>query len=237
LNFKNNKMNKIKTILSIVLLFLIGNIYAQQTPAKKQSETISIVGATVHIGNGELIENAIVIFENGTITHIDKANNIKAQGEIIDAKNKHIYPGFIIPNSTLGLGEIDAVKATRDFDETGKFLPHVRSIIAYNAESKVSESVRPNGVLLAQITPRGGVISGTSSIVQLDAWNWEDAAYCTDCAIHLNWPSATSYNFRQHRVSKNEKYAEQVQEVEAYFQLAEAYSQKDEVATPNLRFE
>jgi hypothetical protein len=41
--------------------------------------------------------------------------------------------------------------------------------IAFNAESKVIETVRPNGILIAQITPRGGRISGTSSIVQLDA--------------------------------------------------------------------
>jgi hypothetical protein len=53
--------------------------------------------------------------------------------------------------------------------------PNVRSIIAFNAESKVIETVRPNGILIAQITPRGGRISGTSSIVQLDAWTWEDA--------------------------------------------------------------
>jgi hypothetical protein len=50
--------------------------------------------------------------------------------------------------------------------------PNVRSIIAYTADS-VIETVRPNGILMAQITPRGGIISGSSSIVQLDAWNWK----------------------------------------------------------------
>ena len=89
---------------------------------------------------------------------------------------KHVYPGFIATNASLGLSEVDAVRATRDFDEVGGFLPHIRSLIAYNAESKVVESMRPNGVLMAQITPRGGTISGTSSIMQFDAWNWEDAA-------------------------------------------------------------
>ena len=76
----------------------------------------------------------------------------------------------------LGLVEIAAVKASDDEDEVGVNNPHIRSLIAYNAESKIVESMRPNGVLMAQITPRGGTISGTSSIVQLDAWNWEDAS-------------------------------------------------------------
>ena len=41
---------------------------AQQTPAPKQSEAITIVGATAHIGNGEVIENALIIIEDGKIT-------------------------------------------------------------------------------------------------------------------------------------------------------------------------
>ena len=52
--------------------------------------------------------------------------------------------------------------------------------------------MRPNGVLMAQITPRGGRISGTSSIVQLDAWNWEDAVIKENDGIHINWPSTYS---------------------------------------------
>ena len=72
------------------------------------------------------------------------------------------------------------VEAGIDQDEIGEMIPHVRSLIAYNAESKVVESMRPNGVLIGQVTPQGGTISGTSSIVQFDAWNWEDAALKTD---------------------------------------------------------
>jgi hypothetical protein len=64
---------------------------------------------------------------------------------------KHVYPGFIVSNSTLGLVEIDAIKSSDDESEIGDFNPNVRSIIAYNAESKVIETVRPNGILIAQI--------------------------------------------------------------------------------------
>jgi hypothetical protein len=46
-----------------------------------------------------------------------------------------------------------------DEDEIGTMNPNVRSIIAYTADSKVIETVRPNGILMAQITPRGGIIS------------------------------------------------------------------------------
>ena len=39
---------------------------------------------------------------------------------------------------------------TKDFDEVGKFNPNVRSLIAYNTDSKILKTVRTNGVLITQ---------------------------------------------------------------------------------------
>ena len=223
-------------IFSLVVLFLVQFNIAQQTPAPKQNKTISIVGATAHIGNGEIIENSVLVFENGIITQIGQSSSLSGEGEIINAKNKHIYPGFIIPNSTLGLGEIDAVRATRDFDEVGGMLPHVRSLVAYNAESKVTESMRPNGVLIGQIAPRGGTISGTSSIVQFDAWNWEDAAIKIDDGIHMNWPNDLKWDRKTQRIEPNKKYNEQVNKIKNYFTQANTYDIKSN-KSKNIEFE
>ena len=185
-------MKYIKLILLSILCVFTGN--AQQTPADTQSKSIAIVGGTAHLGNGTVIQNSLITFESGILQTVSeyKGTEDLSDMEIIDSKEQHIYPGFIVPNSTLGLIEIDAVRASDDESELGTWNPHIRSLIAYNTESKVVESMRPNGVLLAQITPRGGRISGTSSIVQLDAWNWEDATIKTDDGIHLNWPSTFS---------------------------------------------
>lgn len=221
-------MKKHIYIYTLCLAVLFSSLsFAQQTPASKQTETISIVGATAHIGNGQIIENAVIVFENGKITRIGAAGNTQTAGRVIDAKGKHVYPGFIAPNSTLGLVEIDAVRATRDQSETGSVNPHVRSLIAYNAESKVVESCRPNGILIAQITPRGGRVSGTSSVVQLDAWNWEDAAVKVDDGIHMNWPN----NFSRGRwwlgeprgLRPNKNYAKEVQQIQDGFNDAKSY--------------
>ena len=173
----------------VILLFAVClSTMAQQTPAPEQSEAITVTGVIAHIGNGTVIDNCSIVFENGKITAI--GSSVTAKGKTIDAAGKHIYPGFIAPGKSLGLVEVNAVRASNDSDEIGDLIPHVRSIIAYNAESKVVESMRPNGVLLAQVTPKGGRISGTSSIVQFDAWNWEDATVKVDDGIHLNWPNS-----------------------------------------------
>ena len=151
-------MKKLNILLLTLLVSFSG--LAQQTPAPKQSNAYSIEGATLHMGNGNVIKNALIMFDNGKITFVGSAMmKIARQGEIIDAKGKHVYPGFIAPAKTLGLVEIDAVRASKDEDEIGDFIPHVRSLIAYNAESKVVESMRPNGVLIGQIAPSGGLIS------------------------------------------------------------------------------
>lgn len=217
-------MKKINYIL-IMILALTFQTQGQQTPAPAQKEAISITGATAHIGDGTVVENATIVFENGKITALGA--DATTQGTVIDASGKHVYPGFIAPNKALGLTEVNAVRASNDQDEIGDLIPHVRSLIAYNAESKVVESMRPNGVLLGQVTPQGGRISGTSSIVQFDAWNWEDAAVKVDDGVHLRWPNT----FRQGRwwmgeergYKANDKYQGQVTAVETFMQGAAAY--------------
>ncbi len=229
--------NIYKTLLAS--LFAVSTVVAQQTPASAQSETITINGATAHIGNGQVIENSVVVFKKGKITYIGtQAQN--SDGKTINAKGKHIYPGFIVPNASLGLSEIDAVRPTRDFDELGELIPHVKAKIAYNAESKVVESMRPNGVLLAQITPRGGTISGTSSVMQLDAWNWEDAIVKSDDGIHLNWPSSFTFGRwwlgEDPGAKPDKKYMENVGAIKNFMHQAKAYL-KGGQSEKNLPFE
>jgi len=217
-----------KLITLIIALGLLLPTLAQQTPGNKQTEAITIEGATAHLGNGEVIESSLIMFEDGKITFVgDSKMRIARKGKVIDATGKHVYPGFIAPAKTLGLVEIDAVRASKDEDEIGDFIPHVRSLIAYNAESKVVESMRPNGVLIGQIAPSGGLISGTSSIVQFDAWNWEDAAIKIDDGIHLNWPST----FKQGRwwagedpgYKPNKDYPEQIDAIATFLKNSIAY--------------
>ena len=227
LTIYTNKMNYKHVLTGCILaIAMVFTGQAQQTPAPKQSQPISIVGATAHIGNTEVIENSVVVFEDGKITYVG-TDKSQAEGQEIDANGKHVYPGFIAPNATLGLVEIDAVAATDDEDELGKMLPHVRSLIAYNAESKIVESMRPNGVLMGQITPQGGRISGTSSVVQFDAWNWEDAVIKENDAIHMNWPRGFSrsgnWSDADRVWEKNKDYNSEIDEVIAYFNNANAY--------------
>jgi imidazolonepropionase-like amidohydrolase len=208
---------------------------AQIRPGNQQMRSILVTGATIHVGNGSVIENGAVGFDSGVIGFVGSAEEAGSLGwdKVIDASGKHVYPGFITPNSTLGLGEIDAVRASMDVYEIGTFRPNVRAVIAYDTESEITPTVRSNGVLIGQITPRGGTISGSSGVVQFDAWNWEDATITEVDGVHLNWP----YTHHRHwgngqaELRKSKTYDQQRHEIERFLTEAKAYCQQPPTLT------
>ena len=234
-------MKFIIIILTLALGF--SNLSAQQVPAKPQQKPMAITGGTAHIGNGEVVENAVIFFEKGKITGVMDGSTIRLDPEvtdIIDASGKHIYPGLIATNTNLGLSEVEALRQTRDFNETGQMNPNVRALIAYNTDSRVTPTVRSNGVLLAQIAPQGGRISGMSSVMQLDGWNWEDAQLLPDDGIFVTWPRMFTYSgwwAEPGGIKKSEKYDEQVSELKDFFAEAKAYAEKNDPKPKNLKFE
>ena len=190
-----------------------------------------LINGYLHVGNGEVMPTAAIGIINGKIFSIKNAmtttHDPRDWDTVINIEGQHVYPGFVAPNSTLGLTEIDAVRATRDFQDVGEFNPHVRTQIAFNVESNVIETVLSNGVLFSQATPRGGAISGTSSVMFLAGWNWEDATVLKDDGIHVNWPSATSgggWWAEPAPKSINNDYANQKTSIEDFFKVALAHS-------------
>ena len=195
------------------------------------AQRILVINGTAHIGNGEVVETAAIGIADGKILFVKNSltNTIQRKDwdTIIDAENQHIYPGFVASNSTLGLTEIDAVRATRDFNDVGELNPHVRAQVAFNVESRVIETVRTNGVMLTQSTPRGGTISGSSAVMFLSGWNWEDATVLADDGIHVNWPASTQgggWWAEPAPKSRNTNYQKEKQEIMDFFTLAEAYA-------------
>ena len=180
-----------KIFFSIMLSGLFLSAVSQETvlPTPPQKGTMFIKNATIHVGNGTVINNGVIQIKDGKIEKVGSDISIPADAKTIDVKGKHVYPGIILPVSNLGLVEISAVRATADAREIGDMNPNVRSIVAYNTDSKVINTLRSQGVLMANIVPQGSFLAGSSSVVQLDAWNYQDAAVKTDAGMHLYMPS------------------------------------------------
>lgn len=224
-----------KKLLGLSLLILPLGLFSVvraivPIPAADQSEPIAITGAVIHIGNGTVITNGIITFDEGLITAVGEAGaGINLTDHLqIDIQGRHVYPGFVLPNSTLGLLEVNSVRATDDVLEEGDINASVRSAIAYNTDSEIIPANRFNGILTAQVAPQGGLISGSSSVFKLDGWNWEDAMLAEDVGLHLHWPSYTQRERNPEtglfETVDNENYEGQTRLMHSLFQDAQAYT-------------
>jgi len=224
--------NLIQYLRIVILLFVTSGIAAQvPPPSNKQEKGILLLGGTAHLGTGEVIKSSAIACDDGKIVFVGKQSDIGSKYpdfEKADVTGKQVYPGLILLASQVGLGEIGAVRATQDASEPGTLNPSVRSIIAYNTDSEIIPVLRSNGVTLAQVRPGGAMISGSSSVVNLDAWNWEDAAVKTDEGIWMNWPSMYSYRGRGNRrkMEKSKTYDANIQKLESLFSEAKVYKGK-----------
>jgi imidazolonepropionase-like amidohydrolase len=236
-----------KKHLSIFALALLGLTASAQDnvyPAAKQKGVTAITHTTVHIGNGTTLTDATVAFENGKITGVGNVA-VPAGATIIDGTGKHVYPGLILPTSDLGLREISSgVRGSNDYAEIGENNANIRSIVAYNTDSKIIGVLRENGILLAGVAPQGELIEGQASVVQLDAWNYEDAAYKMDNGLYINMPSLMARRggrmafMRPGPAGDPVKAAmEKIETIKTFFTDAKAYYQEKTHAANNLKLE
>ncbi len=236
-----------KKYLSIFALALLGLTASAQDnvyPAAKQKGVTVITHTTVHIGNGTTLTDASVAFENGKITGVGNVA-VPAGATVIDGTGKQVYPGLILPSSDLGLREISAgVRGSNDYAEIGENNANIRSIVAYNTDSKIIGVLRENGILLAGVAPQGELIEGQASVVQLDAWNYEDAAYKMDNGLYINLPSLMARRggrmafMRPGPAGDPVKAAmDKVETIKTFFADAKAYYQEKTHAANNLKLE
>lgn len=234
-------------LLIFGLFYLTSIVNAQETvyPAAKHAGTTVISNATIHTGTGETIENGTIVITDGKIVSVGKNVSAPAGSTTIDAKGKHVYPGLILPVSNLGLIEVSAVRASNDLTEVGELNPNVRSIVAYNTDSRVINTLRSNGILLANVVPQGSLVAGSSSVVQLDAWTWEDAAYKTDGGIHFYMPSLMPRprfgfggggNNQQPPSDPVKEGLEKIDKIKSFFKEAKAYFNEPAHEETNLKF-
>lgn len=199
---------------------------AVPAPAPPQGQPIALVGGTIHTIDGPDIANGTIVFENGRITALGASVTVPANAERIDCAGKHIYPSLIDANTSIGLTEVGSVRATNDASETGTINPNVKAEVAVNPESEIIPVTRSNGVLLVLSSPSGGVISGTSALLHLDGWTWEDLTAQAPVAMHINWPRMrpfTAWWSQESDETQLERRDQQLRAVRQAFADARAY--------------
>lgn len=234
-------MRSLKATLSLAALAAIAPLAGAQDllpKAAPQERPVLIRGATLHLGDGEVMEGKDLLFDRGVITAVG-AGSTPDGAEVIDAEGKHVYPGFVLATSVLGLVEVESVDMTIDQREAGTYNPEVFAAVAVNPDSWWLPVARRNGVLVAGVFPQGGVIPGRVSAIQLDGWTWEDMALERHGGLSINWPFASAGRFGRGGVS-DDAALERVERIDALFDATEAYlaaRENDPTTKSDLRFE
>ena len=211
-----------KNLLIIFLLTL--TVFAnEQIPAPPQKNPIILKNGFIHTISNGVIEGSI-LFNKGKIIRIAKYITPPKDCEVIYLNGKHVYPGMIAAVSGLGLVEINAVAVTNDHSERGDFNPNVRTNVAFNPDSEIIPTTRSNGILIANVIPASGLVSGQSSVMMLDGWTWENATLSSPSGLHINWPNMNSRSRTENDKKRLKAAKQQLDDLEKMIKDARAYA-------------
>ena len=190
------------------------------------AETIVLIGGTVHPVNGPDIPKGTVVITDGKIAAVGANVTAPAGAKLVDVSGKHVYPSLVAAATNLGLIEIGAVRATVDIAEVGEINPQARADVAMNFDSELLPVTRSAGVLVAGVTPTGGIVSGSGAAMKLDGWTREDAAIRSPAYVTVTWPDLSIDRSPQSRFSvriQEKRRDEAVAKLKDVFADARAY--------------
>jgi imidazolonepropionase-like amidohydrolase len=182
---------------------MTGAMFAQ-APAKKpmtkstaKPVATSMPAGPVALRGGKLltishgvIENGIVVIENGKIAAVGGANTaIPKNARVIDCTGMTIYPGLIDSSTQLGLTEISAVDMSNDLVEASdEIMPHMHVSDAFHAETDLIPVTRMNGITNAIVVPASrDTLPGQMAFIQLDGKDRDEMLLVRDISMPLNF--------------------------------------------------
>ncbi len=180
---------------SLRTIFLAAVVFAVVV-CPLQAQDVALVGGTVHPVSGPVLEEGVVLFEDGKITEVGPQSDTSIPDGVrrIDATGKVVTPGLIDVATSTGLVEVSSVSSTRD--------NALRSAEAVRAAFRVTDGINPNsvvipitrlgGVTTVASTPSGGAVSGQGAVIDLLGETVRDMLVRDRMALYANFnPSGT----------------------------------------------
>jgi imidazolonepropionase-like amidohydrolase len=169
----------------------------KMSAAAAPNETIALKGGKLLTITHGVIENGVVVMQNGRITAIGGAGTaIPSSAKVIDVTGMTVYPGLIDSETHLGLTEISADRMTNDeLEASDEIMPHMHVYDAFHAETALIPVTRINGVTNAIVAPGGGdTLPGQDSFIQLAGASATEMLTVRDIAMPLNFTGAQRRN-------------------------------------------
>lgn len=183
--------------IALVCAFFAGSLFGQSVimnnPGKKPA--VAVRNATIYPVSSAPIPNGTIVFDKGVITAVGANVAIPAGATVIDGTGLSVYPGLFDAGTQVGLLEVSSVPGTVDTAELGDMNPNARADVALNPHSNLIPIARINGITNAVVEPEGGIISGSSALVQLAGWTPQEMTIKAPLAMHIHFPRLRSGGF------------------------------------------
>ena len=209
----------------ILFLFAASSLHA---------DTVLYRAAAIHTADKGTILNGQMIVTDGIIEAVGQNLRTTRQTITVDLGKLQLYPGLIAATTSLGLTEINAVRATQDTTEVGEFTPDVEAWVSVNPDSELIPVARANGFTHVLVAPMGGTITGTSGLIKTAGWGAEDMTIKPRAALHLWWPVMKLNTRPKESLRDPSKYKsskeqakqrdQKLKKIDAFFDEAEAYA-------------
>jgi imidazolonepropionase-like amidohydrolase len=153
----------------MLFLSILPKGFAQEKPH-------AFKGATVYPIEGDVIENGVVVFQNGKVQAVGSENSVPvpADAVIIDVKGKALLPGFVDTHSHIGGGD--------GGDASSALNPDVRILDAINVRDDSFKKALAGGITTVNVMPGSGhLMSGQTAYLKLRHANTiNDMLFCSD---------------------------------------------------------
>ena len=175
-----------------ILAFAARAAFAHDLAPAPPAGPILLRGGDLYTVSSGVLAGHDLLVVDGRIAAIGAGLAAPEGATVVDVAGQRVYPGLVALQTTLGLVEIGAVRATVDSAEIGEIAPEVAAHVAWNPDSELLPTVRANGVAVVQATPGGNdsLLAGRSFVVRLDGWTREDAGVRATWGQQLRWPRA-----------------------------------------------
>src|ERR1051326_8621183 len=221
-----------KRVTAFACAMFAGSLFGQSVipnnPGKKP--TVAIRNATIYPVTSAPIEDGTIVFASGTSTAVARGVALPQGAMVIDGTGLRVYPGMIDSGSRVGLVEIDSVPGSVDTAELGGINPNARAEVVVNPHSNVIPVTRVNGITTAIVEPTGGIISGSSALMQLARWTPQEMVVTPRGALRLHFPRLRGGRFAEvpqdEEAEKEAKknYTQQVDKLRDTLRDAQAYA-------------
>ncbi len=243
----------------LIVLFVLATAVLAQAQTKKPVPAAQSANEIIALRGGKLltithgvIENGVIVMQNGRITAVGGAGTaIPSGAKVIDVTGMTVYPGLIDSETHLGLTEVSADRMTNDeLENSDEIMPHMHVYDAFHAETALIPVTRINGITNAIVAPgNGDTLPGQDSFIQLAGRSADEMLTVRDIAMPLNFTGRQRRNqnfdsakFPFTRMGMAAQLRQAFLDAQDYDQKMAAYEkkkssndEKDKAATPPKR--